>query len=141
MRKSRRFLLGLLVLLALSLPCFAVNGDVTLTQSEFQTLKTALQMADKQLTESENEIKTLKEKLAESETLASNLKLESENLLIQLDAQSKALETLTAQLDSALKSLKTLKTETKVNNVILIIVGVAGVALGGSLAFLILGGR
>jgi hypothetical protein len=45
------------------------------------------------------------------------------------------------QLDSALKSLKTLKKETTINNVILVVVAVAGIALGGTVSYLIFGGK
>lgn len=148
MRRSEKFLLGLVVLVSLCLPCYAVSGDVTLTQSEFQTLKTALQMADKQLTESENQISNLQEQLKASQnksmtlqTECLNLRTQCENLQAQLKTQDEQLGTLTMQLDSALASLKTLKKETTINNVILVIVAVAGIALGGTVSYLIFGGK
>lgn len=148
MRRSKRFLLGLVVLVSLCLPCYAVSGDVTLTQGEFQTLKTALQMADKQLTESETLISNLQEQLKVSQnksmtlqTECLNLQTRCENLQAQLKTQDEQLETLTMQLDSALKSLKTLKKETTINNVILVVVAVAGIALGGTVSYLIFGGK
>ena len=148
MRKSEKFLLGLVVLVSLCLPCYAVSGDVTLTQSEFQTLKTALQMADKQLTESENQISNLQEQLKASQnksmtlqTECLNLQTQCENLQAQLKTQDEQLGTLTMQLDSALASLKKLKKETTLNNVILVIVAVAGIALGGTVSYLIFGGK
>lgn len=148
MRRSEKFLLGLVVLVSLCLPCYAVSGDVTLTQSEFQTLKTALQMADKQLTESETLISNLQEQLKESQeksmtlqTECLNLQTQCENLQAQLKTQDEQLGTLTMQLDSALASLKKLKKETTINNVILVIVAVAGIALGGTVSYLIFGGK
>ena len=148
MRSSKRFLLGLVVFALLCLPCYAVSGDVTLTQSEFQTLKTALQMADKQLTESENQISNLQNQLKESQeksmtlqTECLNLRTQCENLQAQLKMQDNQLTTLTTQLDSALKSLKMMKIETTLNNVILVVVAVAGIALGGTVSYLIFGGK
>lgn len=148
MRRSERFLLGLVAFALLCLPCYAVSGDVTLTQSEFQTLKTALQVADKQLTESENQISNLQEQLKMSQnksmtlqTECLNLQTQCENLQAQLKTQNEQLGTLTMQLDSALASLKKLKKETTLNNVILVIVAVAGIALGGTVSYLIFGGK
>lgn len=141
MKRLEKFFLGLAVSLLLSLPCFAEGGSVTLTASEFQTLKIALQTADEQLTKSENEIVSLKERLKESQELVTNLQIKSENLLLLLNEQEKDLGTLTMQLDTALKSLKKLKNETTTNNVILIIIGAVGIVLGGSLVFLLIGGR
>ena len=141
MKRLEKFFLGLAVSLLLSLPCFAEGGSVTLTASEFQTLKIALQTADEQLTKSENEIVSLKERLKESQELVTNLQIKSENLLSLLNEQEKDLGTLTMQLDTALTSLNKLKKETQQNNVILIIIGAVGIVLGGSLVFLLIGGR
>lgn len=141
MKRLKRLLLGLLVSVLLCLPCFAESGDVTLTQSEFQTLKTALQMADKQLKESETEISNLKTRLTESQTLVTDLQTKSANLQVLLNEQDNQLETLETQLDSALKSLTKLKNATKLNNVILVIVGVIGIAVGSSITLLLVGGR
>ena len=141
MKRLKGFFLGLAVSLLLSLPCFAEGGSVTLTASEFQTLKTALQTADEQLTKSENEIKSLQTRLKESQELVTNLQIRSENLLSLLNEQEKDLGTLTMQLDTALTSLSKLKKETQLNNVILIIVGALGIVLGGSAVFLLVGGR
>ena len=141
MKRVKSFFLGLAVSLLLSLPCFAEGGSVTLTANEFQTLKIALQTADEQLTKSENEILSLKERLGQSQELVTNLQIRSENLLSLLNEQEKDLGTLTMQLDEALTSLRKLKNETKTNSIILVIVGAVGIVLGGSLVFLLIGGR
>ena len=119
MRKSRRFLLASVLLLVLfSLSCWA-EGGITLSESEFQTLKTALIQADEQLTKSEQEIDSLK------------------SLLKEQDSQ---LQTLTNQLNEASESLRKLKSGASWNSVKMVIVGVAGFALGGFSAWLLMGG-
>lgn len=119
MRKSRKFLLASVLLLVLfSLSCWAEDG-ITLSESEYQTLKTALITADEQLTQSEQEINSLK------------------NLLKEQDSQ---LETLTNQLNEASQSLKKLKNAVGWNSVKIVVVGVAGFALGGFTAWLLMGG-
>lgn len=141
MKRSGRFFLGLLALVLFCLPCFAEDGNVTLTASEFQTLRTALQMADKQLTESENLINSLQIQLKSATEISDNLRIQCDSLRTRLATQDEQLETLTMQLDSALKSLNKLKKETTLNNVILVVVGIIGVAVGGSVSFLIFGGK
>lgn len=119
MVRSRRFLLASVLLLVLfSLSCWA-EGGVTLSESEFQTLRTALIQADEQLTQSEQEIGRL------------------QSLLKEQDSQ---LETLTRQLNEASQSLRKLKNATGWNSVKMVIVGVAGIALGGVTTWLLMGG-
>lgn len=109
---------SVLLLVLFSLSCWA-EGGVTLSESEFQTLKTALIQADEQLTQSEQEIDSLK------------------SLLKEQDSQ---LQTLTNQLNEASASLRKLKNATSWNSVKMVIVGVAGFALGGFSAWLLMGG-
>lgn len=119
MRRCGRFLWASVCLLVLfSLSCWA-EGGVTLSESEFQTLRTALIQADEQLTQSEQEIDSLR------------------NLLKEQDSQ---LATLTTQLNEASASLRKLKSVAGWNSVKMVIVGVAGFALGGFSAWLLMGG-
>lgn len=119
MVRSRRFLLASVLLLVLfSLSCWA-EGGVTLSESEFQTLRTALIQADEQLTRSEQEISRL------------------QTLLEEQDSQ---LQTLMNQLNEASASLRKLKNATGWNSVKMVIVGVAGIALGGVTTWLLMGG-
>ena len=119
MRRSRKFLLASVFLLVLfSLSCWA-EGGVTLSESEFQTLRTALIQADEQLTRSEQEIDSLQSLLNE---------------------QDSRLATLMTQLDEASQSLRKLKTEATWNSIKMVVIGVAGFALGGFSAWLLMGG-
>lgn len=141
MRKSRTFLCALVLSLVLSsLSCWA-EGGITLSDSEFQMLRETLRTADEQLQKSESEMATLRIQLTESQSLSENLQIQCEGLVSQLRTQDEALVTLENQLDEALKSLTKLKREASWNNVIFVIVGVAGFALGSSLALLFIGGR
>lgn len=135
----------MLVLFSLSL---WGGGGITLSESEYLTLKTALQMADEQLTKSETLIDSLQNQLKESreksmtlQTECLNLQTECVNLQERLKTQDGQLTTLTMQLDSALESLSKLKRDATKNNVIIFLVGIAGLALGGSVVFLLTGGR
>ena len=119
MRRLRKFLLASACLLALCLLSCWAEGGITLSDSEFQTLKTALITADKQLTQSEQEISNLKS---------------------LLDEQDSQLQMLTKQLDEASKSLQKLKNATTWNSVKIVVVGVAGFALGGFSVWLLMGG-
>ena len=101
-----------------SLSCWA-EGGVTLSESEFQTLRTALIQADEQLTRSEQEIDSLQSLLNE---------------------QDSRLATLMTQLDEASQSLRKLKTEATWNSIKMVVIGVAGFALGGFSAWLLMGG-
>lgn len=134
MRRCERFLWASVCLLVLfSLSCWA-EGGVTLSESEFQTLKTALMQADEQLEKSEQTIGTLKTRLDESLT-------ECVRLTDLLKTQDGQLETLEQQLKTASESLRKLKSEATWNHVKMIVVGVLGIALGGASVYLIMGGR
>lgn len=121
----------LLVLFSVSL---WAEGGITLSESEFQTLKTALIQADEQLKTSEQTIGTLKTRLDESLT-------ECVRLTDLLKTQEGQLETLEQQLRTASESLRKLKSEATLNHVKMIVIGVLGVALGGASVYFIMGGR
>ena len=127
-------MLASVLLLVLSSPfCWAEDG-ITLSESEFQTLRTALTKADEQLEKSEQTIGTLKTRLKESLT-------ECVRLTDLLKTQDGQLETLEQQLRTASESLRKLKSEATWNHVKLIMVGVLGVVLGGTSVYFIMGGR
>lgn len=127
-------MLASVLLLVLSSPfCLAEDG-ITLSESEFQTLRTALTQADEQLEKSEQTIGTLKTRLDESLT-------ECGRLTDLLKTQDSRLETLEQQLRTASESLRKLKSEATWNHVKLIMVGVLGVVLGGTSVYFIMGGR
>ena len=121
----------LLVLFSVSL---WAEGGITLSESEFQTLKTALIQADEQLKTSEQTIGTLKTRLDESLT-------ECGRLTDLLKTQDGQLQTLEQQLRTASESLRKLKSEATWNHVKMIVIGVLGVALGGASVYFIMGGR
>lgn len=136
MRNSRRFLLGLAVSVLLCLPSFS-EGGVTLTDSEFQTLRTALTTADLKLTESENLIGTLQCQLKEQNMRLSTLQKElndSERLCNEQQAQ---LKTLTERLTKASESLQKLKNERTGKTIKMILIGVACVAVGGAVGYFV----
>lgn len=121
-------------------PCFCTNEQITLSISEWNTLKAALIQADEQLTKSEAEIQTLKEQLQTSSGLVTTLRSQSQTLEAQLNVQNSQLETLTKQLNEAWTSLQKSKNAIITDRVIMIIVGTACLALGGVVGYLI-GGR
>lgn len=134
MRRCERFLWASVCLLVLSLAFCWAEGGITLSESEFQTLRTALIQADEQLQKSEQTIGTLKTRLDESLT-------ECGRLTDLLKTQDGQLETLEQQLRTASESLRKLKSEATLNHVKMIVIGVLGVALGGASVYLMMGGR
>lgn len=134
MRGSRIFLSASVLSLLLSLPFCWAEGGITLSADEYQTLKTALMQADEQLTESESLISDLQSLLEESERECLNLK-------DLLKTQESQLQMLTSQLNEASQSLRRLKSEATWNSVRIWLIGLAGIALGGTASYLILGGR
>lgn len=134
MRRCERFLWASVCLLVLFSVSLWAEGGITLSESEFQTLKTALIQADEQLKTSEQTIGTLKTRLDESLT-------ECVRLTDLLKTQEGQLETLEQQLRTASESLRKLKSEATLNHVKMIVIGVLGVALGGASVYFIMGGR
>ena len=128
-----KFLLSVSVLLLLSFS-YTFCSEVTITESELNTLKTALITADEALQTSEKEIANLKTRLSISLT-------ESAKLSEMLKTQSNQLATLETQLKEASTSLQKLKNVNDLNYVKIYIAGALGIVFGGALMYLFVGGK
>lgn len=136
MQHSRKLLLGLVALLLLSsLSLWA--GDVVLTASELQTLKTSLTTAERKLTESETEIGKLNSLLNEQGIQLTSLQTTLGQAQSLCNEQAKQLQTLTQQLQTASVSLQKLKNETVVTTIKIVLTALACVIVGGAAGYLI----
>lgn len=136
MQKSRTFFYGLAVFLVLCSASLWAEG-VTLTDGEFQALKTALMLADEQLTESEQEISNLQSLLKTQDGLLLDLKTELDKSLSLCNEQQAQLLMLTGQLETASTSLQKLKNEQTGKTIKMILAGVACLVVGGAVGVLI----
>lgn len=120
MKSLKKLFCGLVLLAVLCCPLYAEGDLITISISEFQTLKTALKTADEQLTLSAQEIQELKS---------------------TLNGQDRELETLKRQLNEALGSLKKSENAITFNGVKIIIVGACCLMIGGAIGYLIRGAK